>query len=118
MIWGDIVHSAFLQCAMPAWHYSADVDQDAAAATRLAMFRRAIADRLPVAGMHLPFPGFGTIVPEGDAVCVRAGGVASADLRRRAGMLQPPGLETMSCSSPISVCGIVICGLWLASSSK
>jgi glyoxylase-like metal-dependent hydrolase (beta-lactamase superfamily II) len=67
LIWGDIVHSAFLQCAMPAWHYSADVDPSAAAATRVSTFKRVIADRLPVAGMHLPFPGFGTIVPEGEA---------------------------------------------------
>ncbi len=67
LIWGDIVHSAFLQFAMPAWHYSADVDKDAAAATRLAMFKRAAADRLLIAGMHLPFPGFGQVVAEKDA---------------------------------------------------
>ena len=67
LIWGDIVHSAFLQFAMPAWHYSADVDKDAAAATRLAMFRRAAADRLLIAGMHLPFPGFGHVVADGNA---------------------------------------------------
>jgi glyoxylase-like metal-dependent hydrolase (beta-lactamase superfamily II) len=66
-IWGDIVHSAFLQCAMPAWHYSADVDPAAAAATRLSTFKRAAADKLLVAGMHLPFPGFGTIIPDGAA---------------------------------------------------
>ena len=67
LIWGDVVHSAFLQFAMPSWHYSADVDKDAAAATRLAMFKRAAADKLMVAGMHLPFPGFGHVVADGSA---------------------------------------------------
>jgi len=67
LIWGDIVHSSFLQFAMPTGPYSADVDKDAAAATRLAMFKRAAADKLLVAGMHLPFPGFGLVVADGSA---------------------------------------------------
>lgn len=67
LIWADIVHSAYLQCAMPAWGYSADVDKDAAMATRLATFKRVAADKTLIAGMHLPFPGFGHLSPEGAA---------------------------------------------------
>ncbi len=39
-----------------------DVDPQAACATRLRTFDRVAADRLTVAGAHLDFPGFGTIV--------------------------------------------------------
>ena len=67
LIWADIVHSSFLQCPMPNWGYSADVDKDAAVATRLATFKRVAADQTLIAGMHLPFPGFGRLVTEGAA---------------------------------------------------
>lgn len=67
LIWGDIVHASFLQLAMPQLPYSADVDPAMAAATRVAMLKRAVADQLLVAGMHLPFPGFGQIVADGNA---------------------------------------------------
>ena len=67
LIWADIVHSAFLQCPMPNWGYNADVDKDAAIDTRLATFKRVVADKTLIAGMHLPFPGFGHLVTEGPA---------------------------------------------------
>lgn len=67
LIWADVVHSAFLQCPMPTWGYSADVDKDAATATRLATFKRVTADKSLIAGMHLPFPGFGQLVADGTA---------------------------------------------------
>lgn len=65
LIWADIVHSAYLQCAMPEWGYNADVDRDAAVATRIATFKRVVADKTLIAGMHLPFPGFGHLTAEG-----------------------------------------------------
>jgi len=67
LIWADIVHSAFLQCPMPAWGYSADVDKDTAMATRVATFKRVAAEKALIAGMHLPFPGFGHLVADGAA---------------------------------------------------
>lgn len=67
LIWADIVHSAFLQCPMPTWGYSADVDRDAAMATRIATFKKVAAEKTLIAGMHLPFPGFGHLVKDGDA---------------------------------------------------
>jgi glyoxylase-like metal-dependent hydrolase (beta-lactamase superfamily II) len=64
LIWADIVHSAFLQCPMPNWGYNADVDRDTAAATRVSTFKRVAADKTLIAGMHLPFPGFGRLIEE------------------------------------------------------
>lgn len=64
LIWADIVHSAFLQCPMTNWGYSADVDKDTAIATRIATFSRVAAEKALIAGMHLPFPGFGHLVEE------------------------------------------------------
>jgi glyoxylase-like metal-dependent hydrolase (beta-lactamase superfamily II) len=67
LIWGDIVHSAALQFAHPEWAIAFDVDQTQAIATRKAIFDRAAADKLLVAGMHLDFPGFGHVVQAGSA---------------------------------------------------
>jgi hypothetical protein len=43
-----------------------DVDPQAACQTRRRMFDRIAADKLAVAGAHLDFPGFGTIVRRGN----------------------------------------------------
>jgi len=61
LIWGDIVHSATLQFAKPDWSIAFDVDQDAGAATRKKVFDMAAADRLAIAGMHIPYPGIGHV---------------------------------------------------------
>jgi glyoxylase-like metal-dependent hydrolase (beta-lactamase superfamily II) len=65
LIWGDLVHLASIQVAQPDTGLVYDVDPQAACATRRRMFDRIAADRLTVAGAHLDFPGFGTIVREG-----------------------------------------------------
>jgi glyoxylase-like metal-dependent hydrolase (beta-lactamase superfamily II) len=67
LIWGDIVHSPALQFTHPEWSIAFDVDQAQAAATRKAIFDRAAADKLLVAGMHLDFPGFGHVARDGNA---------------------------------------------------
>lgn len=67
LIWGDIVHASLFQFAHPDWTITFDVDQDQAAKTRLKAFDMAVADRLPIAGMHIPFPGFGHVDKSGDA---------------------------------------------------
>jgi glyoxylase-like metal-dependent hydrolase (beta-lactamase superfamily II) len=64
-IWGDVVHAAALQFPRPSATLSFDVDPPAAAATRARAFDRAAADRLLVAGMHLPFPGVGHVARAG-----------------------------------------------------
>jgi len=65
LIWGDLVHLAAMQVARPDTGLVFDVDPQAACATRRRMFDRVAADRLKVAGAHLDFPGFGTIVRKG-----------------------------------------------------
>jgi glyoxylase-like metal-dependent hydrolase (beta-lactamase superfamily II) len=65
LIWGDVIHLASIQIARPDTPLVYDVDPQAACATRKRMFDRVAADRLMVAGMHLDFPGFGTIVRKG-----------------------------------------------------
>lgn len=64
-IWGDVVHVATYQLARPDWGLAFDTDPHMAAATRRQALERASGDRMLVAGMHLPFPGFGHVAPEG-----------------------------------------------------
>jgi glyoxylase-like metal-dependent hydrolase (beta-lactamase superfamily II) len=65
LIWGDIVHLASIQIARPDTGLVFDVDAAAACATRRRLFDRLAADGLKVAGAHLDFPGFGTIMRAG-----------------------------------------------------
>ncbi len=66
LIWGDLVHLASIQVARPDTGLVYDVDPQAACQTRRRMFDRIAADKLAVAGAHLDFPGFGTIVRRGN----------------------------------------------------
>jgi glyoxylase-like metal-dependent hydrolase (beta-lactamase superfamily II) len=61
LISGDIVHIGPLQFARPDWTIAFDVDQPKAAATRKRLLDMAAVERLLIAGMHLPFPGFGYV---------------------------------------------------------
>jgi glyoxylase-like metal-dependent hydrolase (beta-lactamase superfamily II) len=65
LIWGDLVHLPSIQVPRPDAALVFDVDPQAACATRRRMFDHLAADKLPVAGAHLDFPGFGTIVCKG-----------------------------------------------------
>lgn len=60
-IWGDVIHHATYQFSRPDWSVVFDVDPQQAAATRQAILDRVVSERLLVAGMHLPFPGFGHV---------------------------------------------------------
>ncbi len=61
LIWGDIVHNAALQFPEPDRALAFDTDQTAAIATRKRVFDMAAADKLMIAGAHLPFPGLGHV---------------------------------------------------------
>lgn len=61
LVWGDVVHNAALQFARPEWTLAFDTDPSQAAAARKRAFDMAAADRLLVAGMHLPYPGLGFV---------------------------------------------------------
>ena len=72
LIWGDVVHFASIQIARPDTGLVYDVDPLAACATRRRMFDRVAADKLAVAGAHIDFPGFGTIVRKGTGFAFEA----------------------------------------------
>ncbi|WP_321490163.1 MBL fold metallo-hydrolase [uncultured Hyphomonas sp.] len=66
LIWGDTVHAIDQQAANPDISVIADVDQELARTTRRSLFDRVAVDKIRVAGMHLPFPGFGQLRQCGD----------------------------------------------------
>lgn len=66
VIWGDVVVSPELQFAHPGWSSDFDADAERSIASRRRMMDEAAADRLLVAGMHLPFPGVGCVARRGD----------------------------------------------------
>jgi glyoxylase-like metal-dependent hydrolase (beta-lactamase superfamily II) len=72
LIWGDLVHLASVQIPRPQTGLVFDVDPEVACATRLRTFDRVAADRLTVAGAHMDFPGFGTIVRKGSGFAFEA----------------------------------------------
>jgi glyoxylase-like metal-dependent hydrolase (beta-lactamase superfamily II) len=57
LIWGDTVHVPEVQTAFPHAGVVFDVDSQGAADTRRRVFDMVAADRMPVMGMHLGFPG-------------------------------------------------------------
>ncbi len=65
LIWGDLVHAIEEQSRNPDIAFIADVDQDLARSARKRMFDAIAQDRILVAGMHLPFPGFGRLERDG-----------------------------------------------------
>lgn len=65
IVWGDAVVSPQLQFAHPDWASAFDADAGLSIASRRRIFEEAAADRVPVAGMHLPFPGIGFVAADG-----------------------------------------------------
>ncbi|WP_428386716.1 MBL fold metallo-hydrolase [Mucisphaera sp.] len=61
----DAIHNAKIQMAHPDWHVAFDADPVMAAKMRRRALDRAAAERLMVAGSHLPFPGVGHVRAEG-----------------------------------------------------
>ena len=69
LIVGDLLHAAAIQFPHPNFNATYDIDPVKASRARKKFFDLAAASSKPVAGMHLPFPGVGRIVAEGDAYC-------------------------------------------------
>lgn len=65
LILGDLVHNHAVQFARPKVAIEFDTDPKQAVIARKRIFALAARERLPVAGMHLPFPGIGHIRKEG-----------------------------------------------------
>ncbi|WP_075222436.1 MBL fold metallo-hydrolase [Acuticoccus yangtzensis] len=66
LIWGDIIHAAPLQLPSPEVYIGFDVTPEEAVATRQRIMEEVAEERIMVAGMHLPFPGFGHLSRDGD----------------------------------------------------
>jgi glyoxylase-like metal-dependent hydrolase (beta-lactamase superfamily II) len=65
LFWGDLAHAAALQFPRPDINASYDMDPAASAAARARFMEKAAAEKLTVAGSHLPFPGVGTVEKTG-----------------------------------------------------
>jgi glyoxylase-like metal-dependent hydrolase (beta-lactamase superfamily II) len=66
LIWGDLVHHS-LQFARPDVTWKFDEAPAEARATRVALFKRVLAEGWLVAGSHLAHPGIGRLERDGDA---------------------------------------------------
>jgi hypothetical protein len=61
LFWGDIVHAAALQFPRPDMSAQYDMDPVGAVAVRTSFMEKTAAEKLPIAGSHLPFPGVGKV---------------------------------------------------------
>lgn len=66
LIVGDLLHAAAVQFPRPEISSTYDVDPTQAAATRRRFYARAAASGKTIAGMHLPYPGLGTVAKDGE----------------------------------------------------
>ena len=64
---GDVVHFTTLQFANPDWKVVFDAGAEQAAKSRRAIFERASAERMAIAGAHVDFPGIGFVEKAGNA---------------------------------------------------
>ncbi len=65
LVTGDMVHDTAVQFARPRVAISFDTNPKQAVEARLALFKKAAANKALIAGMHLPFPGIGHIRADG-----------------------------------------------------
>ncbi|MDR1620741.1 MAG: MBL fold metallo-hydrolase [Synergistaceae bacterium] len=66
LIWGDLTHAMSIQMPIPQVAMTYDVDPQMAVASRLAVLKY-VTDgkgKIPVAGMHIPYPGIGEVAPD------------------------------------------------------
>ena len=66
LIWGDLAHAMAIQMPRPLVTVTFDVDPAAAGATREKVLKFVSENKIPIAGMHVPYPGIGDIVPDPD----------------------------------------------------
>jgi len=61
LFWADLVHAAALQFPRPDINAQYDMNLAEAAAARVRFMEKAADEKLPIAGVHLPYPGVGTV---------------------------------------------------------
>jgi glyoxylase-like metal-dependent hydrolase (beta-lactamase superfamily II) len=66
MLTADLANHYVWSLAYPDWEVRFDIDKEAAAASRREMLGMIAADRIPMIGYHMPFPGMGFVDTRGD----------------------------------------------------
>ena len=66
LLMADVANHYVWSVAYPDWEVKFDMDKAAAAATRKKIMDMASADRFPLIGYHMPFPGMGFIETRGE----------------------------------------------------
>jgi glyoxylase-like metal-dependent hydrolase (beta-lactamase superfamily II) len=66
LLTGDVVADPEIGFLHPEWAFGFDLDAPLATKARMAFLDRAAADKTLVGSYHLPFPGFGHVVREGN----------------------------------------------------
>jgi glyoxylase-like metal-dependent hydrolase (beta-lactamase superfamily II) len=65
LIIGDLLHVALVQFPVPEISATYDMDQQTAATVRRQVLAYAARERIPVAGMHIVYPGVGNVAVDG-----------------------------------------------------
>lgn len=66
LLMADTANHYVWSLAYPGWEVRFDMDKEAAAATRRSVLGMLAADRVPLIGYHMPFPGMGFVDIRGD----------------------------------------------------
>lgn len=66
LIWGDIAHQMVIQLARPRWRVGVDVDSAMGVESRVRTLEMLAAERVLMGGVHVPWPGFGRIIRDGE----------------------------------------------------
>lgn len=66
LVWGDLAHAMAVQMPVPEVAVTYDVDPAMAVKSRKKVLEYVTANSLPVAGMHIPYPGMGTVEGKGE----------------------------------------------------
>jgi glyoxylase-like metal-dependent hydrolase (beta-lactamase superfamily II) len=66
LIWGDIAHQVVIQLARPRWRVGVDVDPAMGVESRLRTLTMLAEERILMGGVHVPWPGFGRVIRDGE----------------------------------------------------
>lgn len=65
-LWGDIAHQMVIQLARPRWRVGVDVDPAMGVESRVRTLEMLASERLLMGGVHVPWPGLGRVVRDGE----------------------------------------------------
>jgi glyoxylase-like metal-dependent hydrolase (beta-lactamase superfamily II) len=66
LVWGDIAHQVAIQLARPRWRVGVDVDSAMGVESRVRTLTMLAEEKLLMGGVHVPWPGFGRVVRDGE----------------------------------------------------